>query len=356
MYTDFYINTSSLSAIQDDNTFYSDRPFVDFYINTSSLSVLEVTSFSGKGLFYFSGQVTEENVPVDRRIYMYDSSDFSYLGKTTSLNGTYVKTTTTSGSHFLVCLDKIDSASYNDLVIANILPATISGIDYSYNIGFIEKAPGLSALDILEKNPKALNNQSYWIKPPKLPACLYYCDMHLLSGGWTCLAYYKYNYTTVPDFYYYDASAGWYMTPSITQPYGKTYYGSLFFNKERFRYKELYIIFKYSTSSLRGFGVVNSYTTYRGDMVDGQYCDGISVTHNNMASKNHIHTFVTTLEGIDRLDDELSWVGSNYSVFSSNVSTSIYKNLNIYTDDIIEFRFMVMSGYIMLKELKLFIR
>lgn len=78
---------------------------------------------------YFDGYVYDRGYPVVRTIRCYNREDGSYIGETTSsgAGGYYYLTTTYSGAHYLVCLDDVGGVDYNDLIIGNVYPTTISG-------------------------------------------------------------------------------------------------------------------------------------------------------------------------------------------------------------------------------------
>lgn len=77
---------------------------------------------------YFDGYVYEQGSPVQRILYLHNRDNGELVDTTTSSgNGYYYLTTTYSGSHYIVCLDDESGANYNDLIIGNIIPTTISG-------------------------------------------------------------------------------------------------------------------------------------------------------------------------------------------------------------------------------------
>ena len=95
-----------------------------YYSNWDDLIILEKASS-----YYFSGTVYELGSTISgAQIFMYRRDTGGYLGSTTSSGdgGFYVETTY-SGSHFLVCLDPVESRSYNDLIYGEMYPVTISG-------------------------------------------------------------------------------------------------------------------------------------------------------------------------------------------------------------------------------------
>ena len=77
---------------------------------------------------YFSGYVYEQSSPIVRTLYLHNRTGGELMNTTTSSgNGYYYLTTTYSGSHYIVCLDDAAGSSYNDLIIGNVTPTTVSG-------------------------------------------------------------------------------------------------------------------------------------------------------------------------------------------------------------------------------------
>jgi hypothetical protein len=77
---------------------------------------------------YFSGYVYEQGSPISRTLYLHNRDDGVLADTTTSSgNGYYYLETSSSGSHYIVCLDDEAGANYNDLIIGDIYPTTISG-------------------------------------------------------------------------------------------------------------------------------------------------------------------------------------------------------------------------------------
>ena len=77
---------------------------------------------------YFDGYVYEQGSPVQRTLFLHNRSDGSLVDTTTSSgNGYYYLETTYSGSHYVVCLDDSAGEDYNDLILGDIYPTTISG-------------------------------------------------------------------------------------------------------------------------------------------------------------------------------------------------------------------------------------
>lgn len=78
--------------------------------------------------YYFSGYVYEQGSPIQRTLFLHNRNDGSLLDTTTSSgNGYYYLSTSYSGSHYIVCLDDEAGSDYNDLIIGNVLPTTVSG-------------------------------------------------------------------------------------------------------------------------------------------------------------------------------------------------------------------------------------
>jgi len=87
---------------------------------------LEITYSVYSG--YFSGYVYEQGSPVQRTLFLHSRDNGALADTTTSSgNGYYYLGTSYSGSHYIVCLDDEAGASYNDLIIGDIYPTTVSG-------------------------------------------------------------------------------------------------------------------------------------------------------------------------------------------------------------------------------------
>lgn len=83
-----------------------------------------LSDFSGA----FSGIVYEQSSPVSRTLYLYRRDTGAYVDTTTaSGDGSYTLSTTYSGTHFIVCLDDAAGDDFNDLIIGNVIPTTVSG-------------------------------------------------------------------------------------------------------------------------------------------------------------------------------------------------------------------------------------
>jgi len=90
----------------------------------SGIVIIRYVSYTG----YFSGYVYELGNPVQRTVYLHNRSTGELLDTTTSSgNGYYYLETTYSGAHYIVCLDDAAGEDYNDLIIGNVYPTTISG-------------------------------------------------------------------------------------------------------------------------------------------------------------------------------------------------------------------------------------
>jgi hypothetical protein len=77
---------------------------------------------------YFSGYVFEQGSPIQRTLYLHDRSDGALVDTTTSSgNGYYYLETTYSGAHYIVCLDDPAGEDYNDLILGDVIPTTVSG-------------------------------------------------------------------------------------------------------------------------------------------------------------------------------------------------------------------------------------
>ncbi len=83
-----------------------------------------LSDFTGQ----FTGDVLEQSNPVVRTIYLHRRDTGVLVDTTTSSgNGAYTLTTTYSGAHYIVCLDDSAGESYNDLIVGNVIPTTVSG-------------------------------------------------------------------------------------------------------------------------------------------------------------------------------------------------------------------------------------
>lgn len=88
----------------------------------------EIEELRDEVMFYFEGYVYEQGSPVQRTLFLHSRYDGSFVDTTTSSgNGYYYLETTYSGSHYIVCLDDSAGEDYNDLIIGDIYPTTISG-------------------------------------------------------------------------------------------------------------------------------------------------------------------------------------------------------------------------------------
>ena len=107
---------------------YVDATTVAFLPGGSSGNIGEVEIYGVEYSGYFSGYVYEQGGPIARTLYLHNRSDGSLVGTTTSSgNGYYYLETTHPGSHYIVCLDDPAGEDYNDLIIGDIYPTTISG-------------------------------------------------------------------------------------------------------------------------------------------------------------------------------------------------------------------------------------
>lgn len=109
----------------------SDTVRSDAWIKATNYSLrnnlLEVSKVST--IYYFSGDVSELSTAISgAQIYIYNQSDGSLIGSTTSSgDGGFYLTTTYSGAHFLVCVDPAGGEDYNNLIYGDMYPITISG-------------------------------------------------------------------------------------------------------------------------------------------------------------------------------------------------------------------------------------
>lgn len=75
---------------------------------------------------YFSGYVYEIDVPVSRKIYVYNRDTGALVNYTTSSgDGYYYIETTYSGAHYIVALDDESGESYNAVILDKMVPETI---------------------------------------------------------------------------------------------------------------------------------------------------------------------------------------------------------------------------------------
>jgi hypothetical protein len=92
----------------------------------------ELVSFGAEeveAVNYISGYVKEGTTPVNRQVYLHNRDTGALITSTTSsgAGGYFYLETTYSGAHYVVCLDDVAGADYNDLIYGNIYPATTSG-------------------------------------------------------------------------------------------------------------------------------------------------------------------------------------------------------------------------------------
>ena len=79
-------------------------------------------------LYYFSGYVFEGENPVSRTLYLHDRSNGSLINTTTSSgNGYYYVETIFPSAHYIVCLDNEVGEDFNDMILGNMFPITVSG-------------------------------------------------------------------------------------------------------------------------------------------------------------------------------------------------------------------------------------
>lgn len=95
-----------------------------YSVPTGFNSGLYISTFSGQ----FTGTVEEQGSPAQRSLYLYRRDTGAYVDTTTSSgDGSYTLSTTHSGTHFIVCLDDAAGDDFNDLIIGNVIPTTVSG-------------------------------------------------------------------------------------------------------------------------------------------------------------------------------------------------------------------------------------
>lgn len=97
----------------------------------NSIQSFEILHDFRERVFYnyeFRGTITEQLVPTERTVYVYDTISGRLLNSATSSgSGGFTVGTSVSGGHYLVCLDDDTGNSYNDLVAATVIPVTTSG-------------------------------------------------------------------------------------------------------------------------------------------------------------------------------------------------------------------------------------
>ena len=95
------------------------------YLTVGELELIEALPTS----YYIEGYVKEGTIPVNRQIYLHNRNTGALITSTTSsgAGGYFYMETTYSGAHYVVCLDDVAGADYNDLIYGNIYPATTSG-------------------------------------------------------------------------------------------------------------------------------------------------------------------------------------------------------------------------------------
>lgn len=93
-----------------------------FYLAVGELELIEVDA-----LYYFSGYITEKDVPVSRKVSVYDRVTGGFEATTTSSgsNGYYYLETTSSGAHFIISFDDDEGEDYNALILDKLIPQEV---------------------------------------------------------------------------------------------------------------------------------------------------------------------------------------------------------------------------------------
>lgn len=126
--SDYYDNASNLFDGVIDEIRISSVDRSSSWLNATYYSIwdmlIEYKPFYG----YIEGYVYEKGIPVQRIVNSHTRPYGIFTGSATSgVDGYYVIETTYSGAHYLVCLDDEGGASYNDLIIGDVYPTTVSG-------------------------------------------------------------------------------------------------------------------------------------------------------------------------------------------------------------------------------------
>jgi hypothetical protein len=88
----------------------------------------DLITYTGADIYQVTGYVKQQDVPVQRTLYIYDRTSGELMGKTQSnpSTGYYSVTTTASGMHHVVALDDVtDIYDYNDLIISKVYPTKV---------------------------------------------------------------------------------------------------------------------------------------------------------------------------------------------------------------------------------------
>jgi len=145
-----------------------------------------------KDIYNFTGRVLENTTPVMRQVTAFNQNTFLKESTiTSSTDGSFLLTSENNESHFLICKDDNVNISYNDLIIANLMP------ENSNDYGLSVLNPGKSAYDIKLNNANATANGLYWIQPEGyISPIQVYCDMVTQGGGWTMCARWDRDFPT----------------------------------------------------------------------------------------------------------------------------------------------------------------
>ena len=177
---ELYVSNYNLESIYDYIVLESSYK----EINISNFSIEVIHSYiepSTIGTNYgFFGEVFENTTKVERELFAFSQNNLYLTSYSTSVSGTFSLQHNLQETYFLVCKDDVSGESYNNLVIASMVPKLLN------TYGLVEDNPGLSAYDIKINNSVATYNGLYWIKPVGYTSAVQvFCDMITQGGGWT---------------------------------------------------------------------------------------------------------------------------------------------------------------------------
>ena len=132
-WTNIFTVTSGTHGIWENHVFSNSTNYRFMRLRATSgndanyWGMYEIEMYKCQDTYYFSGYVYEQGSPIQRTLYLHNRSDGNLEDTTTSSgNGYYYLETTYSGAHYIVCLDDPAGEDYNDLIIGNVIPTTVS--------------------------------------------------------------------------------------------------------------------------------------------------------------------------------------------------------------------------------------
>ena len=95
--------------------------------DAGTIAIGELELIESSTVYYFSGYITEKDIPVSRKVSVYDRVTGGLEDTTTSSgsNGYYYLETTTSGTHFIVSFDDDEGEDYNALILDKLIPQEV---------------------------------------------------------------------------------------------------------------------------------------------------------------------------------------------------------------------------------------